>query len=159
MKKTILLTLALTAFGAQAAGDGIYAGLNHNHFKLSSDDVSGSLNAVGVYGGYRMGNFAGEVSRFQKTDEGVKTVLTDFSLIPRLAVAKDVDVLAKLGLRHSEMSEGNDKLTGTSLVVGAGVEYTLMPQLSTRVMVDHTSKTFGKSIKTTTTTIGLAYRF
>lgn len=161
MKKIILAALAVAAFGAQAADEGSYVGLNHNNFKFSCDDCGDlkSQNTVGIYGGYRMGNIAGEVSRFQKTNNGVKAVITDFAAIPRLNVAKDVDLLGKVGLRHSEISGGDGKFSGTSLVVGAGVEYTFMPQVSARAMVDYSSKTFGEPIKTTTTTVGVAYKF
>ncbi len=165
MKKIILAALAVAAFGAQAADEGVYVGLNHNHtkFKYDNDNENETRNAVGVYGGYRVGNIAGEVSRFQKTKDDVKTVITDFAAIPRLNVAKDVDVLGKVGIRYSEVSgqEGGDsfKEKGTSLVVGAGVEYTFMPQLTARAMVDYSSKTFGESVKTTTTTVGVAYKF
>lgn len=159
MKKIILAALAVAAFGAQAADEGVYAGVNYNKFKLGCDDCSGSENAVGVYGGYRMGNIAGEVSRFQKTIDGTKFVYTDVSAVPRMNVAKDVDLLAKVGIRHSELTESGVKASGTSLVVGAGVEYTFMPQVSARAMVDYSSKTFGESVKTTTTTVGVAYKF
>lgn len=159
MKKIILAALAVAAFGVQAADEGAYIGLNYNNFKAKCDDCSGSESAVGVYGGYRMGNIAGEVSRFQKTQDGTKSVFTDFAAIPRLNVAKDVDLLGKVGIRYSENTSNGEKFTGRSLVVGAGVEYTLMPQLSARAMVDYSSKTFGESIKTTTTTVGVAYKF
>ena len=161
MKKVILAALAVAAFTAQAADEGVYAGLNYNNFKSSCDDCgdSESQNAVGIYGGYRMGNIAGEVSRFQKTDNGVKAVITDFAAIPRLNVAKDVDLLGKVGLRHSEISGDGEKFSGTSLVVGAGVEYTFMPQVSARAMIDYSAKTFGESVKTTTATVGVAYKF
>ncbi len=159
MKKIILAALAVAAFGVQAADEGAYAGLSYNKFKFGCDGCSGSDSAVGVYGGYRMGNIAGEVSRFQKTAGDAKAVITDFAAIPRLNVAKDVDLLGKVGLRYSEISGGGEKFSGTSLVVGAGVEYTFMPQVSARAMVDHSSKTFGESIKTTTATLGVAYKF
>ena len=163
MKKIILAALAVAAFGAQAADEGAYAGLNYNHIKLSGDG-SGSENAVGFYAGYRMGNIAGEVARFQKTVDGDKLIVTDIAAIPRLNVAKDVDVLGKVGIRYSEASgvdeDGSFKEKGTSLVVGAGVEYTVMPQLSVRAMVDYSNKTFGVSgVHATTTTLGVAYKF
>lgn len=159
MKKIILAALAVAAFGVQAADEGAYVGLNYNHAKLSANGESASENAVGVYGGYRMGNIAGEVSRFQKSIDGAKYIYTDVSAIPRLNIAKDVDLLGKVGLRYSEFSGGGENLSGTSLVVGAGVEYTFMPQVSARAMVDYSSKTFGESIKTTTATLGVAYKF
>jgi len=160
MKKIALAVLAMAAIGAQAADEGAYVGLNTNHVKLSCDTCTGSAqNAVGIYGGYRMGNMAGEVSRGQKTVDGDKFVFTDFVAIPRMNVAKDVDVLGKVGLRHSEISNSTDKATGNSLVIGAGVEYTFMPQVTVRAMVDYSNKTFGESVKATTTTIGVAYKF
>lgn len=161
MKKIILAALAVVAFGAQAADEGVYVGLTGNSTKLSCDDCTGSSQtSVGIYGGYRIGNLAGEVARFQKTDDaGVKVVITDFAAIPRYNVAKDVDLLGKVGIRYSEISFDGEKSTGSSLVVGAGVEYTFMPQVSARAMVDYSSKTFGESVKTTTTTVGVAYKF
>ena len=164
MKKIALAALAMAAIGAQAADEGAYVGLNTNHVKLSCDTCTGSAqNAVGMYGGYRMGAIAGEVSRFQKTDEfGVKLVITDFVAIPRYNVAKDVDLLGKIGIRHAEVSDSTEKFTGNSLVVGVGMEYTLMPQVAVRAMVDYSNKTlkvFDQSIKATTTTVGVAYKF
>jgi opacity protein-like surface antigen len=164
MKKVILAALAVAAFSAQAAGmaadEGYYVGLNTNHTKFTCDNCTGmSTNALGVYGGYRMGNIAGEVAHFQKSTNGVDVIITDFSVIPRINVAKDVDVLGKLGVRYSSGKENSLENSGTSLVVGAGVEYTFMPQVSARAMVDYSSDTFGVSTKTTTTTIGVAYKF
>jgi outer membrane autotransporter protein len=159
MKKIILAALAVVAFGAQAADEGAYAGLNYNHITLSGNGVTESDNTVGIYGGYRMGNIAGEISHLQKTITGIKVVVTDFSVIPRMTVAKDVDVLGKVGLRYSEATEGGFKFSGNSLVIGAGVEYTFMPQVTVRGMVDYSSKTAGESIKATTTSIGVAYKF
>ena len=163
MKKIILAAVAVAAFGAQAADEGAYAGLNYNHIKFSGD-ASGSENAVGFYAGYRMGNIAGEVARFQKTVDGEKLIVTDIAAIPRLNVAKDVDLLGKVGIRYSEVSgvdeDGSFKEKGTSLVVGAGVEYTVLPQVSVRAMVDYSNKTFGLSgAHATTTTVGVAYKF
>lgn len=159
MKKVILVAMAVSALGAQAAEEGVYVGLNFNHVKLSTDAGSGSGGVAGVYGGYRVGDIAGEISRLQKTKDGIKIVFTDFAAIPRMNVAKDVDVLGKVGVRHTEISAEGGKASGTSLVIGAGVEYAVMPQLSVRAMVDYSNKTFGESIKATTTTIGVAYKF
>jgi outer membrane autotransporter protein len=159
MKKIILAALAVVAFGAQAADEGAYAGLNYNNAKLSVDGESDSTNTIGVFGGYRMGNIAGEISRMQKTNNGVKFIYTDFAVIPRVNVAKDVDVLGKVGLRNSEISEGTFKASGNSLVLGAGVEFAILPQVTLRAMLDYSNKTFGESIKATTTTIGVAYKF
>jgi opacity protein-like surface antigen len=160
MKKVILAALAAVALGAQAADQGAYAGLSYGNYKLSCDSCSGdSENAVGVYGGYRMGNIAGEVSRVQKTVDGNKFVYTDLAAVPRLAIAKDVDLLGKAGVRHSEISSGNEKLSGTSLVIGAGVEYTFMPNVTARAMFDYSKKTFGESTKAKNTTFGVAYKF
>lgn len=161
MKKIALAVLAMAAIGAQAADEGAYVGLNTNHVKLSCDTCTGSAqNAVGIYGGYRMGAIAAEVSHFQKTDDSdMKVVITDVAVIPRYNVAKDVDLLGKVGIRHSEASDNFLKFTGNSLVVGAGIEYTFMPQVTARAIVDYSSKTFGESVKTTTTTIGVAYKF
>ena len=164
MKKIILAALAVAAFGAQAADEGAYAGLNYNHASFSGD-ASGSENAVGFYAGYRMGNIAGEIARFQKTVGGDKLTVTDIAAVPRLNVAKDVDLLGKVGIRYSEISGADEdgaafKEKGTSLVVGAGIEYTVMPQLSVRAMVDYSNKTFGLSgAHATTTTLGVAYKF
>ena len=163
MKKIILAALAVAAFGAQAADEGVYAGLNYNHIKFSGD-ASGSENATGIYVGYRFGNIAGEIARFQKTVDGDKLIVTDIAAIPRMNLAKDVDLLGKVGIRHSEISgqdlDGSFKEKGTSLVVGAGVEYTLLPQVTVRALVDYSNKTFGLSgARATTTTIGVAYKF
>jgi hypothetical protein len=163
MEKIILAALAVAAFGAQAADEGAYVGLNYNHIKFSGD-ASGSQNATGFYAGYRMGNVAGELARFQKTVDNEKFVVTDIAAIPRLNIAKDVDLLGKVGIRYSEISgtdeDGPFKEKGTSLVVGAGVEYTLMPQVSVRAMVDYSNKTFGlPGAHATTTALGVAYKF
>ena len=164
MKKIALAVLAMVAIGAQAAGvaeEGIYAGLTANHAKFTCGDgcTGASDDPVGVYGGYRKGNIAGEVAHFQKTIDGKNVHITDVAAIPRLNVAQDVDLLGKVGARFSKGKEGSLEAHGTSLVIGAGVEYTFMPQVSARAMVDYTSKTFGESTKTTTTTIGVAYKF
>jgi len=164
MKKIILAALAVVAFGAQAAGmaadEGYYVGLNSNHTKFTCNNcIDVSTNAVGIYGGYRIGNIAGEVAHFQKSIDGVDVAITDFSVIPRINVAKDVNILGKLGVRYSSGKENSFENSGTSLVIGAGVEYTFMPQVSARAMVDYSSNTFGESTKTTTTTIGVAYKF
>jgi opacity protein-like surface antigen len=165
MKKIAIAVLALMAIGAQAAGmsneDGVYVGLTGNSTKLSCDDCTGSAQtSVGIYGGYRMGNISAEVARYQKTDDvGVKVVITDFAAIPRLNVAKDVDLLGKVGIRHGEISNDIEKFTGNSLVIGAGVEYTVMPQVTARAMFDYSNKTFGESVKTKTMTVGVAYKF
>lgn len=160
MKKVILAALAVVAFGAQAADEGAYAGLNYGSYNLSCDGCTGgSESAMGVYGGYQMGNIAAEVSRAQKTNNGVKFVYTDIAVIPRINVAKDVNVLGKVGLRQSEISDSTENFSGTSLVIGAGVEYTIMPQVTVRAMVDYSNKTFGEPVKATTTTIGVAYKF
>lgn len=160
MKKVALAMLAVVAMGAQAADDGFYGGLNQNHLKASGDG-NGTLNATGVYGGYRMGDVAVEVSRFQKTnDAGTKNLFWDISAIPHLNVAKDVDVIGKVGLRKSEQSADGEKLSGTSLVVGAGIEYKVMPQITLRALVDYSNKTFGESgFRVTTTSLGVAYKF
>jgi opacity protein-like surface antigen len=163
MKKIAIAVLALMVIGAQAAEDGFYVGLNQNHIKFGGD-ASGSINAVGFYAGYRVGDVAGEVARIQKTDAGDKIVFTDFVAIPRLNVAKDVDLLGKVGIRHSEGSgvdeKGPYKENGNSLVVGAGIEYNVMPKVSLRAMVDYSNKTFGLTgAHVTTTTVGAAYKF
>ena len=163
MKKIILAAMAVATFGAQAADEGAYVGVNYNHTKLSGEG-SGSRNTAGFYAGYRAGNIAGEVARFQKTVDGAKLVITDFAVIPRMNVAKDVDLLGKVGIRYSEISgednNGTFKEKGNSLVVGAGVEYNVMPQVSVRAMVDYSNKTFGLSgSHATTTTVGVAYKF
>ncbi len=160
MKKIAIAVLALMAIGAQAAEDGVYVGVTHNHFALSGDDSSGSDNAFGVYAGYRMGFIAGEVSRFQKNVDGGKFVYTDIAAIPHLNLAKDVDLIGKVGIRSSEVSGVDINEKGTSLVVGAGIEYSVMPQLTARALVDYSNKSFGLSgVRTTTTTIGVAYKF
>ena len=160
MKKIALAVLALVAMGAQAADEGVYVGLNQNHFKSKNDTVSVSGNGVGLYAGYRIGTVAGEISRFQKTVSGEKFVLTDVSAIPHLNVAKDVDLIGKVGFRLSEESGSGFKNTGSSLVIGAGVEYTVMPQVTARALVDYSNKTYGFSnVRTTTTTLGVAYKF
>lgn len=164
MKKIAMAVLALASMGAQAAGmgqqDGAYAGVNYGNYKLSCNDCSGaSESAVGFYAGYRIGDVAGEISRAQKTVDGDKFTYTDFAVVPRMNVAKDVDVIGKLGLRHSEISNVTEKFSGNSLVVGAGVEYAFTPQVVVRGMLDYSTKTFGESIKATTTTIGVAYKF
>ena len=160
MKKIILAALAVAAFGVQAADEGAYVGLNTNHAKFTCDGCVGvSGNAVGIYGGYRKGNIAGEVAHFQKTISDVDVTITDVSVIPYINVAKDVDVLGKLGVRHSSGKDSTLETSGTSLVIGAGVEYTFTPQVTARAMVDYSSKTFGESTKTTTTTLGVAYKF
>jgi opacity protein-like surface antigen len=164
MKKFTMAVLAFTAISAQAAGmandESFYVGLNTNHAKFTCNSCTGaSGNAVGIYGGYRKENIAGEIAHFQKTIDGVDVSITDVSLIPHINVAKDVDVLGKLGVRYSKGKENTREASGTSLVIGAGVEYTLMPQISVRAMVDYTSNTFGVSTKTTTTTVGVAYKF
>jgi opacity protein-like surface antigen len=159
MKKIALALLAVVAMGAQAADEGVYGGLSYNHAK-GSGDISGSENAGGFFAGYRVGNIAGEVSRFQKTKNGDKDVILDIAAIPHLNVAKDVDLIGKVGLRRSEASGAGFKDTGTSLVVGAGVEYNLAPQVTARAMVDYSNKTFGVSgAHVTTTTLGVAYKF
>jgi len=159
MKKIASAVLALMAIGAQAADDGVYVGVTHNHFALSGDG-SGSDNAFGLYAGYRMGFIAGEVSRFQKTVDGDKFVYTDIAAIPHLNLAKDVDLIGKVGIRSSEVSGGGFKDSGTSIVVGAGIEYSFMPQLTARALVDYSNKSYGLSgVRTTTTTIGVAYKF
>jgi outer membrane autotransporter protein len=159
MKKIILAALAVAAFGAQAADEGAYAGLNFSLITLSANGDYGSENTTGLYAGYRMGNIAGEISRSQKTIDGLKFVFTDVALIPRMNIAKDVDLLGKVGVRRSEVSDADEKVSGTSLVVGAGLEYTLMPQVAVRAMVDYSPKTFGESINATTATVGVAYKF
>jgi opacity protein-like surface antigen len=170
MKKAVLAVLAMTAIGAHAAADeGFYVGLSANHLKLTCSDCSKATgNTVGLYGGYRVGNIAGEISNVQKTFPDVtgdaKVTLTDFSVIPRFNVDKNVDVLAKVGIRHSK-SSGNDvdtgkfKATGNSLVVGVGIEYKVLPQVNLRAMVDYSNKAFGISTHTTTATIGVSYNF
>jgi opacity protein-like surface antigen len=160
LKKIALAVLAVVAMGAQAADEGVYVGLNQNYMK-GSGELSGHLNTTGIYGGYRMGDIAAEVSRSQKTDDGgYKNVFMDIAAIPHLNVAKDVDVIGKVGLRRSEISKNGASESGSSLVVGAGVEYTLAPQVAARVLVDYSNKTFGISgARVTTTTLGIAYKF
>jgi opacity protein-like surface antigen len=158
MKKIALALLAVVAMGAQASDDGVYIGVSENHVKIEANGASDSTNAIGVYGGYRMGAIAAELSRAQKTIDGVKFVHTEVAAIPHYSVAKDFDVIGKLGIRHSEVSEiGN--ASGTSLVVGAGVQYTVLPQMTVRALVDYSNRTYGESIKATTTTLGVAYKF
>jgi opacity protein-like surface antigen len=160
MKKIVLAALAVVAMGAQAADEGVYGGLNYNHAKAGGD-ATGSLNGVGLYGGYRMGDIAVEVSRWQKTDDsGAKNVFLDIAAIPRMNVAKDVDVIGKVGVRRSEQTDTGYSAKGTSLVVGAGLEYNVMPQLTLRALVDYSNKTFGESgFHLTTSTLGVAYKF
>jgi outer membrane autotransporter protein len=163
MKKIALAVMAFAAMGAQAADEGAYVGLNYNDIKFSGN-ASGSEKAVGFYAGYRMGNIGGEIARFQKTTDGEKLIVTDIAAIPRLNVAKDVDLLGKVGIRYSENSgqddNGSFKDKGTSLVVGAGVEYSVLPQVSVRAMVDYSNKTLGLSgAHATTKTIGVSYKF
>lgn len=159
MKKIILSALTVIAFGAQAADDGWYGGLSVSNLKFSKQGESESTSAAGGVIGYRMGNLAGEVSRIQKTEGSTKGSINDFSLLQSYGIAKDVEVFGKVGVRYSEISNGNDELSGTSLVLGAGVQYEFMPKVFARVGVDYSNKTFGESIKNTTTTLSVAYKF
>jgi len=171
MKKIILAiaSLGLFAMGAQAAGmnntDGVYLGVNQNSMHLKGDGLD-AANGAGLYGGYRSGNLAGEVSYFNKTVNGNEWTITDFSLIPHLNITKDLDLLGKLGLRHSGVSTNGFSSSGTALVVGVGLEYSFTPNWTARALVDYADKTGGdvtndanNSIKATTTTIGVAYKF
>ena len=171
MKKAVLAVLAMTAIGAHAAADeGFYVGLSANHLKLTCSNCGDkeTASAAGLYGGYRVGNIAGEISNVQKTlrdgTSDTKLTLTDFSVIPRFNVAKDVDLLGKVGIRHSkatvnDTNDGHFKSGGNSLVVGAGIEYKVLPQVNLRAMVDYAHKTTGTSVHITTATIGVSYSF
>jgi outer membrane autotransporter protein len=170
MKKTLLsalaiATLGMASFGANAAGptsaDGAYFGVSQNSVKLSCDGCTGTtINGLGMFGGYRMGNVSAEVSRFQKTVDGDKGVFTDFSVIPRLNVAQDIDLLAKVGFRNTKATafDGTTQ-SGNSLVFGAGVEYNITPQLAARAMVDYSKKTFAEDIRAVSTNLGVSYKF
>jgi opacity protein-like surface antigen len=174
MKKIILAiaSLGLFAMGAQAAGmndtDGVYVGVNQNGMRLTSEKTDAyTVNSSGVYGGYRVGNLAGEISHFERTVEGEKWGVTDFSVIPHLNVAKDLDLLGKLGLRHSSYSSNSviqPNSSGTALVAGVGLEYSFLSNWTVRALVDYSAKTGditykGSHVKATTTTIGVAYKF
>lgn len=159
MKKIILATLILAAFAAQAADESWYAGLNATSLKFSAKGDSESTGAAGGFIGYRMGNLAGEVSRIQKSAGSATGSINDFSLLNNYSVANGVEVFGKVGVRYSEISNARNKLSGTSLVLGAGVQYAFMPNLITRVGVDYSNKTFGESLKTTSINFGVAYKF
>ena len=174
MKKMILAiaSLSLLASGVQAADmsntDGVYLGLNQNSTRLTADQWDAKTsNSTGIFGGYRVGNLAGEVAYFNKTVDGTKWTITDFSLIPHFNIAKDFDLLGKLGLRHSSISVDGFSSSGTALVYGVGLEYSFNPNWTARAFVDYSDKTggdvvvikSGDSLKATTTTLGVAYKF
>jgi outer membrane autotransporter protein len=171
MKKIILAiaTLGLVVVGAQAADmnnpDGFYVGINNNSIQIKGDATS-NLNQTGIYGGFRHGNLGFEISRSEGKVDQQKTSFTDFSVIPRLNVAKDFDLLGKVGMRHSTISGSGIDDSGNSLVVGVGAEYAFLPNWSARLMVDYSEKAFGysspktgNSYKATNTIFGVAYKF
>ena len=170
MKKMILAiaSLSLLASGVQAADmsntDGVYLGVASNSIRIKAQNDS-TQNQLGFYAGYRFGNLAAEISHSERKIDDQKTSFTDLSFVPHVAIAKNVDIIGKLGLRSSSISEAGMSDSGRSLVIGVGAEYAFLPQWNARLMVDRSSKTFGlktsegEQIKATTTTLGVAYKF
>ena len=161
MKKIILIVLAAFSCVAQAA-DGAYAGLTLNNMELKSDNSSSVQAAPGIYAGYQIGSLGLEMSYAKKNgffSTNATVAIWDLALIPRLNVAKDVDLIGKLGGRHSLGASYTASQEINSLVWGAGIEYGLMPQLSVRAMLDYSDKTGNDKVKATTTTWGRAYKF
>lgn len=168
MKKTLLAALAFAALGATSfaasAGtydnNGPYVGLNYNSVHLSCSDCNGTTeSSPGFFAGYRSGNLAGEISTTHKTVDGDKYTITDFAAVPHMKIAADLDVIGKVGIRHSNVNNSMGNHSGNSLVIGAGVEYSFNRDWAARGLIDYSSKTFGESIKDTTTTIGVSYKF
>jgi opacity protein-like surface antigen len=165
MKKNISALMAAAAclvsgvVSAQTNVDGPYVGGQINHVSLSADGSSVSDNFMGIYGGYRAGNYAGEISYSQKTVDGAKASFTDFALVPHFAMTPEFDLLGKVALRHSSISGGTSSYSGNSLVLGVGVEYKLTAKVAARAMIDYSSKTFGESMSATTLGAGVHYKF
>jgi outer membrane autotransporter protein len=162
MKKIVLAVLAFAAVGVQAADQGLYGGLNYNNLSLSDINEAASQSSPGVYGGYQLSNYGVEISHTKATGfSSTKATIgvTDLSVIPRLNVAKDVDLIGKVGVRHSTGHSYAGAGSSNTLVFGAGVEYNLFPQVTARALLDYSNKTGDVSAKATTATIGVAYKF
>jgi len=166
MKKTALtLALAASAFmgfsgAAQAAQpDGWYAGGHSTHQTLKVAGESDSESFIGIFGGRKIGAMAYEAAFSQKNVDGVSFTILDMTTGMHLPLADKVDLVPKIGLRHSSASIGNASLSGTSLLVGAGVHYQLTDKVSTRVTVEYAPRAFGEKIKNTSVGVGLAYHF
>jgi opacity protein-like surface antigen len=162
MKKIAIAAMAVLSIGAQAADQGFYAGVNYNHVSLSDVNDPSSQSTPGLYGGYQMGGYAAEISHMKKggfSNTNATVATTDLAVLPRLNIAKDVDLIAKVGLRHSNGSSYVGRGSGNTVVLGAGLDYSVLPQVTVRAMVDYSNKTANEDVKATTTTIGVAYKF
>lgn len=164
MKKTAL-TLALVASavlgmtGAAHAQTSTYLGVQFADQKLTVENESESEAFSGFYGGIKVGMIGYEAAFSQRTISGVTVRIIDTTVNPHFAINDKAAFVAKAGMRNSSVSVDNVSVSGTSLLLGAGLEYQLTPKVAGRVMYDYAPRTFGEKIKNTSLSAGVAYTF
>jgi outer membrane autotransporter protein len=164
MKKTAT-TLALATFsligsmGQAHAQAGTYLGVQFSNQKISVDGESDSDGFVGLYGGIKSGSIAYEAAISQKSIEGFTFRIIDGTFNPHFAINPKADFVTKIGFRHSSTSIDNVSVSGTSLLLGLGLQYQLADKVTGRVMYDYAPRAFGENIKNTSLSVGVAYNF
>ena len=175
MKNTFgLVTLAaalLFSVSAQAENKA-FVGLSGNYLDLRNSDSSDTYSQVGIYGGYRFENIGIELSYTPYRKDGYDLKVTDLAVVPLFNIAKDVNVLVKLGVRYATFGNtgvttsgltlfngGENALTGTSALIGAGVEYQFNPNVAARAVFDYSNSLAGVSTDTKTFMVGVQYQF
>lgn len=166
-KSVLLAFLAaaatLAAVPSHAFGDAnYYAGIQASSHTLKANGVSSSSETFpSLFAGVNFGGPVGlEVSTGSKSISGGKFRFTDLVGTYSYNLSQNLDLIGTFGLRHSDQKhsvQGN--YSGTSFVFGGGVAYNFSDQVFGRVMFDYAPKTFGESIRNSTVSAGVGYRF
>ena len=164
MKKSMVsLALVAAAFmgasGVAQAESQTYLGLQFSNQELSFEGESDSESFTGLYGGIKTGMIAYEAAVSQKSISGTSVRVIDGTVNPHFPIGEKASLVAKVGLRHSSISVDNVSVNGTSLLLGAGVQFQLAEKVTGRVMYDYAPRTFGEKIKNTSLSAGVAYHF
>lgn len=145
--------------GVAHAQTSTYLGIQFADQKLSVSGQSDSESFVGLYGGIKVGMLAYEAAVSQKSIDGFTFRIVDGTVNPHFPLSDKASLVGKVGFRHSSASIDNVSVNGTSLLVGAGLQYQLTDKVSARVMYDYAPRAIGEKIKNTSLSAGIAYTF
>jgi opacity protein-like surface antigen len=155
----VVASAVLSMSGVAHAQSNTYLGLQFANQKISADGESDSESFAGLYGGIKSGSIAYEAAISQKSINGLTYRIVDGAVNPHFPINDKIDVVTKIGMRFSSFSLDNVSVSGTSVLIGAGVQFQLAEKVSARLMFDYAPRAFGEKIKNTSMSAGVAYHF
>jgi len=155
MKKQLLTTALALAASVSAMAGSFYAGVGSQHTHLNAAQVAGAAvtddlgHGLRILAGYRVTpTWAVEAAYGHAKSLSAGTSLkgheTSLAVVGTHPVALGLSAIGKVGISHSHLDTEARDHSKNSLLIGAGVSYTLTPELSVRTEWERTQN-FGRS--------------